>query len=141
MVRADDPDHRRLLTAAANKGIAAQYGEQPVPIRWDHPGTLMTCQAFEQAAMPLDYAEACVYQLAASRKLDKPPRTLRYFAAAAVESWVAEQAYRDAATLPSAALAERPGAPKSNAEIEADFMARIERGDFLPPELREAAHE
>lgn len=114
VVRADDPDHLRLLTAAANKGIAEQYGEQPVPLRWDHPGTLTTCQAFEQAAMPLEYAEACVYQLAVSRKLDKPPRTLRYFAAAAVESWVAEQAYRDAATLPSVTLAARPGEPKSD---------------------------
>lgn len=32
------------------------------------------------------------------------------------------------------ATAERP---KTDAEIEAEFMARIERGDFLPPELRE----
>lgn len=30
--------------------------------------------------------------------------------------------------------------PKTEAEIEADFMARIERGDFLPPELRETTH-
>lgn len=27
--------------------------------------------------------------------------------------------------------------PKTDAEIEAEFMARIERGEFLPPELRE----
>jgi hypothetical protein len=95
-------DAARRLTAAANKGIAEQFGEQPVPIRWDHPGTAATVAELDAAGVPTDEAERWLFDLSRSKAPadGRPPRTLRYYAKAVVEAWHAEQAHRDAATLP-----------------------------------------
>jgi hypothetical protein len=95
-------DAARRLTAAANKGISEQFGEQPVPIRWDHPGTAQTVADLEAAGVPIAEAEQWLFDIARSRAPadGRPPRTLRYYAKAVIDAWHTEQAHRDAATLP-----------------------------------------
>jgi hypothetical protein len=99
---AEEVPASRRLTAAANKGIAEQFGEQPVPIRWDHPGTAKTVEDLEAAGVPIADAERWIFDMARSRcpSDGKPPRTLRYYVSAIIDAWNAEQAHRDAATLP-----------------------------------------
>lgn len=99
---ADTVAAARRLTAAANRGISEQFGEQPVPIRWDHPSTAATVAALGDLHVPLEEAERLVYDMARTRTPSngRPPRTLRYYADAVVQAWWAEQAHRDAATLP-----------------------------------------
>ena len=120
----------RRLTAAANKGIAEQFGEQPVPIRWDHPGTAQTVADLDAAGVPVEEAERWLFDLARSRAPQdgKPPRTLKYYVAAVIDAWQAEQAHRDAATLP------RPAG--TGTVITWDDVYRANTTD---PELRDVA--
>lgn len=103
VVSADDTTHLRRLAASANKGIAEQFGEQPVPLRWDHSGTARAAAALEAASVPLDFAEQALFTISSTRTPDggRPPRTLNYYADAVIDAWRAEDAYRDAATLPT----------------------------------------
>lgn len=102
VAQGNDVPAARRLAAAANKGIAEQFGEQPVPIRWDHPGTEKTVADLEAAGVPIADAERWLFDIARSRAPQdgRPPRTLRYYVKAIVDAWQAEQAHRDAATLP-----------------------------------------
>jgi hypothetical protein len=97
-----NPDHRVLLTTAANQGITEQFGEQPVPLRWDQKGTFATAAQLEAAAVPLPFARQQLYELARTRcpSDGKPPRTMSYYAGAIVDAWRAEEVHRVTATHP-----------------------------------------
>lgn len=108
-----DPDPGilcRLLTAAANRGITARFGEQPLPLMATHGTTARAIQALADAGVPPDWAAGCIEQLAGELRTDKPPRSLGYFVPATLERWRAEQAHRDAVALTPAATAAGGGA-------------------------------
>lgn len=102
VVREAESTHRTLLTAAVNQGITAQFGEQPIPCRWDQPGTFQTAQLLESAGVPLAFARQALYQLAKTRTPadGRAPRSMAYYAAAVVDAWRAEEAHRLAAIHP-----------------------------------------
>lgn len=129
-VRAPDGTHRKRLTAAANKGIADQFGEQPSPLRWDHSGTHRAAEALEAALVPLEFAERALYHLAKTRVPEdgRPPRTMRYYAAAVVDLWRAEEAHREAATLPTP---ESAGGIVAGELTWDELFAKIDRGEVL----------
>ena len=107
-----DPDPGNLcrqLTAAANRGIAARFGEQPSPLLATHGTTARALQALTEAGVAPDWAAACIEQLASELRTDRPPRSLGYFVPAAIDRWRAEQAHRDAVTLTPAATTAATG--------------------------------
>lgn len=98
----------RLLTAAANRGIAARFGEQPSPLLATHGTTARALQALTEAGVAPDWAAACIEQLASELRTDRPPRSLGYFVPAAIDRWRAEQAHRDAVLLVTPAADGEP---------------------------------
>lgn len=87
----------RLLTAAANKGIAEKYGEQPVPINAASVGSYRCTEALHEAGVDADFAAAAIFECAKTLLIAKPPRSLGYFLQHVLDRWTAAQAHREAA--------------------------------------------
>jgi len=82
------------LTVAANKGIAAKWGEQPNPLRFSHPGAADLAAAVIDTAIPLAFAESAVFSACGESRLERPPRSLAYFVEVVRSAWMDEQARR-----------------------------------------------
>lgn len=106
----------KLLTAAANKGISEKYGEQPSPLQWFSPGVSETLEQFEKHHVDVDFAAASVFAYARQLTLDRPPRSLKYFAQHVIDRWQAEAARSDAAAF--------VGAVSPQAHAESDDLRR-----------------
>ena len=122
-----DPDPGilcRLLTAAANRGITARFGEQPLPLMATHGTTARALQALADAGVPPDWAAGCIEQLAGELRADRPPRSLGYFVPGCIERWRAEQAHRDAVALTPAAASPAAGGTKDPLYFSAVRYAR-----------------
>lgn len=78
---------RIALTVAANRGLTTRYGEQPVPLRWSHPGAAELAQVLAAAGVPTDWAVAQLESMAAACTLERPPRSVRYWAESLLELW------------------------------------------------------
>lgn len=105
-VIASDAQHRTRLAVAANKGLTVQFGEQPVPLRWDHPGTFECAEALATAGVDLGFAELALFRIASTKKPadGRPPKSLKYFINSAIDAWRAEEMQR------VIAVAATPGA-------------------------------
>lgn len=99
-VRAADGQHRTRLAVAANKGITEKFGEQPVPLRWDHPGTFAFAEALAAAGVDIDFAELALFRIASTKAPadGRPPSSLRYWESAVVDAWRSEEMQRVVAT-------------------------------------------
>ncbi len=131
-----DGTHRASLAAAANTGIKALYGEQPLPLRWDHPGAFVLAQRLEAAGVDLDFARRALFTLASTKRTadGKPPRTLKYFADALCDAWSGEVQRRHdvGVDAPDAIALGRPGHPAEMTaeQAETDMLRRIHAGEF-----------
>ena len=104
-----------LLTVAANQGITAKYGEQPVPIISSHPGSLAVAESIIGAGVPVLWARDAFYSAARVCALDRPPKSLKYFLAQVLARWESDRAAAEAkhAPIPNViplTTAERRGA-------------------------------
>lgn len=106
---ASDPALSVVLTAAANRGITEQYGEQPCPLRHDAGTSLAAAEKIAKAGVPGDFARDAMYAAAKRCTLEHPPRSLGYFAAAVIDRWRAAEERRAAAALDVADPTEDAG--------------------------------
>lgn len=104
-------DDALLLTIAANAGITVKYGEQPNPIHYHHGGAIPTVEALRAEGVDIEFAHAVVFAYASTLTLEKPPRSIRFFADHVIRRWRAEKARRDAAEY-------RPEAAKPAPEVD-----------------------
>jgi hypothetical protein len=101
-VRAAEGSHRIRLAAAANQGITKLFGgEQPTPVRWDHAGSHQCADELEAAGVDIAFAESALFRIASTQMPGdgRAPTSLRYYTAALLHAWRAEEAHRMAATL------------------------------------------
>lgn len=89
-----------LLTAAANQGITAKYGEQPNPIRHMHPGGAEMAATLKARGVPVMFARDAIYTAATRCTLKRPPQSLKYFLNQVLDAWDAEMSRRQAASSP-----------------------------------------
>jgi hypothetical protein len=119
------------LTVAANLGIAARWGEQPIALRASHPSALEVAEVCAAEGIPLEVARSAIYAACVASKLPRPPRSLCYFRDVVRSAWVDEQARRAALTAeaPKVLPLRAPSVPTSGANaflqlLEAERAAK-----------------
>lgn len=122
-------DPKALLAAAANRGISERWGEQPSPIRWDHPATAEVLEMITTAKIPVDFARDAIYAAIPKLSLARPPRTLKYFSGIIQDAWIDRQAHADAKavtpqSLPNGAKC-RENRSAAEARERSDEVAKI----------------
>lgn len=126
--RVDDLGHAtRVLTAAANKGIAEKFGDQPVLLVASHAGSYKCAEALLNAGVTLDFAADAIFECARTLQLERPPRSLGYFLHNALDQWVAAAARRDAANFTPNALS-LPSKPVEGDQMRYAAMRYAQEG-------------
>lgn len=118
----------RLLTAAANRGIAEKYGEQPVPINAASAGAYRCTEALHEAGVDSDFAAAAIFECAKTLLLAKPPRSLGYFLQHVLDRWTAAQAHREAAQFDPKALPTTSAKPAEGDQLRYAAMRYAQEG-------------
>jgi len=116
-----------LLTAAANQGITAKYGEQPNPLRFSHPGSLEVAEAVMVGGVPVMFARDAIYSAAFCCTLKRPPSSLKYFLRQVLDAWDAEQSKRQAHESPTPNRIAVTNGDRKVASLSAN-VARMLRG-------------
>lgn len=116
------------LTVAANQGVTARWGEQPIPFIATSAPSQRAAREVEAYGVPI--AEACgiAFSLAKDSTQDRPPRALTYWTKAICDRWDAIQAQRAAAASPTPDVIAHPkisGAPRGTPGDAALLLARI----------------
>ena len=107
------------LAIRANQGLA-EHPEYPQPIPRIMPtsgGSYAAAEAILGQGVPLDFAEATIYDLARSHAAGREVRSLRYFVDALARSWEEAQTAAAVATAPRPARTDRQATsrqPSSN---------------------------
>jgi hypothetical protein len=116
------------LTVAANQGITARWQEQPNPLRSSHPSALQLAEMVVAEGIPLDVARSAIYSACVGSKLDRPPRSLNYFAEVVRAVWLDEQAKRAAAAGDAPAVIPlRPSRTDPGATLDQLLKAEREK--------------
>lgn len=101
------PEAAVVLTSAANLGITDRYGEQPSPLRHGSAASLRAAEEIAEAGVPLLLARDAIFSVCGRIKLDRPPKSLRYFVPAVTEQWSVERERMAGALLPKPTSRER----------------------------------
>lgn len=120
-----------VLTAAANRGITERFGEQPNPLRYHAPSSTQATERIQNAGVPIAFARDAIYTRTVDLPLERPPRSLLFYADHVVERWQAEQAHAVAASSDARRLPSTNGTGNSTSgngdTFDADLAAWGER--------------
>jgi hypothetical protein len=122
---------RARLSVAANQGLA-EHPTRPETIPRIHPGaggTLDAVNAIRDAGIPLEFAEAVIYDAAKSHHADGRISSLKYFVPVVLRAWEEHQAAIGVATSPTPRpISSRRGASNAGLDSYAAGRAAFEKG-------------